>query len=84
MSHLIASLAWCWVQILVVAAAATGLSLLVLRRSPAAGATIAWSGVVAALALTALAIVPLPTGVGQRALSELVARQLHSTRTTNS
>ena len=61
MSHLITSLAWCWMQILLVAAAAIGLSLLVLRRSPTAGATIAWSGVVATLALTGLAFVPLPT-----------------------
>jgi beta-lactamase regulating signal transducer with metallopeptidase domain len=60
MSHLIASLAWCWVQVFLVAAAATVLSLLALRRSPAAGATIAWSGIVAALTLTGLAIVPLP------------------------
>ena len=66
MSHLIASLAWCWVQVLLVAAAAIGLSLLALRRSPTAGATIAWSGVIAALALTGLAIVPLPARVMQR------------------
>jgi beta-lactamase regulating signal transducer with metallopeptidase domain len=81
MSHLIASLAWCWLQVLLVAAAAIGLSLLILRRSPTAGATIAWSGVIAALTLTGLAIVPFPARAMQRKLGELAASQSRAKRT---
>jgi beta-lactamase regulating signal transducer with metallopeptidase domain len=75
MSNLIASLAWCWMQVLLVAGAAIGLSLLTLRRSPTAGATIAWSGVVATLALTVLALVPFPARVMRRTLGELIDSQ---------
>jgi len=83
MSHLIASLAWCWVQVLLVSTAAIGLSLLALRRSPTAGATIAWSGVVATLALTGLAIVPLPAQMTRIALGNLVVIPSHNTQTLN-
>jgi hypothetical protein len=84
MSHLITSLTWCWVQLFLVAAVAIGLSLLALRRSPAAGATIAWSGVVATLVLTGLAIVPFPALVGQRSLGDLIVRKSQGRQTENS
>src|SRR5262249_39403081 len=77
MSHLIASLAWCWVQLLFVAATAISLSLIALRRSPAVGATIAWSGIIAALVLTALTLVPFPASLSQRTFGALIANRLH-------
>jgi beta-lactamase regulating signal transducer with metallopeptidase domain len=42
---------------------------------------IAWSGIVATLALTALAFLPLPTGAGQRLFSNLVVIPWHNTHT---
>ncbi|HMC10029.1 MAG TPA: M56 family metallopeptidase, partial [Pirellulaceae bacterium] len=72
MSNLIASLAWCWLQVLLVAAAATVLSMWALRRSPTAGATIAWSGVIGTLALTMLAIAPFPLQPVHRKIHELL------------
>jgi beta-lactamase regulating signal transducer with metallopeptidase domain len=80
MTHLTTSLAWCWLQILLVAAVAIPLSLLVLRKSPAAGAAVALSGVVATLALTILAFMPLPTGIRFQVVDELVAGQWRNTQ----
>ena len=77
MSNVIASLAWCWMQVLIVSTAAIGLSLLILRRSPGASATIALSGVVAALVLTALALVPFPARAIPRKLGELIVKPVY-------
>ena len=60
MNHFIMALAWCWVQTLFVAAVAIGMSVLAMRRSPAASALIAWTGILATLGLTLVAPVPVP------------------------
>jgi beta-lactamase regulating signal transducer with metallopeptidase domain len=60
MNQLVMSLAWCWLQVMVVAFLAIVFSALAMRRSPASGATIAAVGIVAALVLTLLAPVPVP------------------------
>lgn len=61
MNHLALSFVWCWLQALVVAGLALALAAAALRRSPAAGAAIAWSGVAAVLAMSVLALLPIPT-----------------------
>jgi hypothetical protein len=65
MSQLVISLAWCWTQALVLASLAIVFSALAMRRSPAAGAAIAWAGVLATLVLTLLTPAPMPRW-GQR------------------
>lgn len=60
MSQLIVSLAWCWMQTMVVTAVAIIFSALAMRRSPAASAAIAWAGVLAAFAVVLLAAAPPP------------------------
>src|SRR5262245_7343229 len=60
MNTIVVSLAWCWMQTLVVAGVAIGLSMLATRRSPAAGAAIAWVGVLASLTLVLFAPIPAP------------------------
>src|SRR5262245_17747592 len=60
MNTIVVSLAWCWMQTLVVASVAIGLSMLATRRSPAAGAAIAWVGVQATLALMLFVPIPAP------------------------
>jgi beta-lactamase regulating signal transducer with metallopeptidase domain len=59
MNQLALSLAWCWVQVFVVAGLAIALAAMSLRRSPRMSATIAWTGVLAVLVLTALAPIPI-------------------------
>jgi beta-lactamase regulating signal transducer with metallopeptidase domain len=85
MNRIVVSLAWCWVQTLVVAGAAIGLSMLATRRSPAAGAAIAWVGVLAALALMLLAPIPAPrwaTSEIQQVKSSLVAADQPAAKAT--
>jgi beta-lactamase regulating signal transducer with metallopeptidase domain len=60
MNHLVMSLAWCWLQVMIVAFLAIFFSALAMRRSPASGATIASAGIVAALVLTLLAPARVP------------------------
>src|SRR5262249_30340023 len=60
MNQLVVSLAWCWIQALVIAALALLLSAITVRRSPAAGAAIAAVGIVATLVLALLMPVPIP------------------------
>lgn len=74
MSQLIFSLVCCWAQVLVVAAIATLLSRLAMRQSPATGAAIAVSGVLTAVALTLLAVVP------SEALAQIVPILWHEQR----
>jgi beta-lactamase regulating signal transducer with metallopeptidase domain len=75
MNTIVVSLAWCWMQTLVVAGVAIGLSKLATRRSPAAGAAIAWVGVLATLALVLFAPIPAPRWAGSeiRQAKNLVA-----------
>jgi beta-lactamase regulating signal transducer with metallopeptidase domain len=80
MNQLVVSLAWCWAQSLVVGALAIGLSAIALRRSPAAGAAIAWAGVLATLGLSLVA--PLPTP--QWRLPSLAAREAPILNSTGS
>jgi hypothetical protein len=75
MSHLVASIGWCWIQVLLVAGVAWVLSILALRRSPAMGAAIAWYGVIATLVLTGLALAPLPHWTSLHVLERLVFKQ---------
>jgi beta-lactamase regulating signal transducer with metallopeptidase domain len=60
MTQLAIALAWAWVQTCLIAAVAITLSALALRKSPTAGASIAWAGVLASLVLTLIAPFPLP------------------------
>jgi hypothetical protein len=60
MNHVVVALAWCWVQTLVVAGLAIVLSWVAMRYSAAAGRAIAWAGILATLALTLLALAPMP------------------------
>ncbi len=77
MNTIVVSLAWCWVQTLVVAGVAIGLSMQATRRSPAAGAAIAWAGVLATLTLILVAPIPAPrwavSGIRQATRSLAVA-----------
>jgi beta-lactamase regulating signal transducer with metallopeptidase domain len=59
-NQILVMLAWSWAQALVIASLAIVFSALAMRRSPAAGATIAWTGVMATLVLTVLAPAPVP------------------------
>jgi len=58
MNQLVLSLAWCWMQVFIVAGLTIALAAIAMRRIPTAGAAIASAGVIAILALTMLAPIP--------------------------
>jgi beta-lactamase regulating signal transducer with metallopeptidase domain len=60
MNQIAVLVAWCWVEALIVASLAILFSGLVMRRSPAASAAIAWTGVLVTLVVTLLAPMPIP------------------------
>lgn len=74
MNPLVLSLAWCWMQVFIVAGLTIALAALAMRRSPTAGAAIATAGVIAILALTVLAPIPRqPWAMANRSVSALSA-----------